>query len=118
MWVPNESRVLAKKYILLHLFLGEPLIVLSDFLDKHHSLLGGPHIRQPIIILYELCGDVCLPVGHHIVPVITDICDMVPKLLKFRYVKDIINITGIELCFNNTIVPHPVFLEGPCIGVT
>ena len=84
-WVPKESRALAMEYSLLHFFIGEPLIVLSDRLEKHHSLLDCLHIRQPIIILYELCGGACLPIGHQIVPIITIISDMVTKLLEERY---------------------------------
>ena len=92
----NESRGLASKYSLLHLFLGETLIILSDCMDKHHTFLGGLHIRHPILILYELGDGVCLPVGHEIVPVITVICDMVPKLLEGGYAKDISDPSGLE----------------------
>ena len=114
----NISRVLTSDYSLLHFFLVEPLIVLSDCLDTHHSFLDGLHIRQPILILYELGGDVCLPVGHKIVPFITVICDMVPKLLDVRYTKYINDTTDIEPCLNTTIVTHPVGLGSPCIGIT
>ena len=116
-WVPNDSRGLASRYSLLYFFLGEPLIFLSDRMDKHHSLIGGLQIRQPIIILYEIGGDACIPVGNQIVPIITVVCDMVLKILEGRDTKDIINTTEIDPCFNNTIVPHPVGLGGPYIGV-
>ena len=117
-WVSNESWVITSKYSLLRLFLREPLIVLSDRLDKHHSFLVGLHIRQPILILYELGGNSYLPVGHQILSIITVICDMVPKILEDMYSKDIIYTTDINPCFNTTIFPHPVGLRGLCIGVT
>ena len=91
---------------------------MSGRLDKHHSFLDGLHIRHPIIIFYELGGDTCIPIGNEIVPTITVVCDMVPKLLEVRYAKDISNTTDIEPCLNITIVPHPVGPGGPCIGVT
>ena len=72
---------------------------------------------QPIVILYELGGDFCLTVGHQIVPVITVICDMVPKILEVRYAKDISDTTDINPCFKTTIVPHPVGLGGPFIVI-
>ena len=117
-WATNDSLGLTSKYSLLLFFLGESLIILSDRMDKHHSFLGGLHIRQPVIILYGFGGDYCLPVGHQIVPIITVIWDMVPKLLKGRHAKDISDTTDVDLCFNTNIVTHTVGLGGPCICVT
>ena len=117
-WATNDSLGLTSKYSLLLFFLGESLIILSDRMDKHHSFLGGLHIRQPVIILYGFGGDYCLPVGHQIVPIITFICDMVPTLLEGRYAEDIRNTTDIGPCFNTNIDPHPVGLGGTFIDVT
>ena len=91
----NESRGLASEYRLLHLFLVEPLIVLYECLDKHHSFLGGLHISQSILILYELGGNVFFSVVHQIVPIITVIFDMLTKPLEGGYAEDISYTTDI-----------------------
>ena len=115
-WIPHNTRRFAIQYLPLDLILGVSLLVLAHRLCKYHYVLSNVNLGQPLFVPLEIHGDIVL--GDTPAIVIAVVGDTETQILEDRYAKDVSDTTDIDPCCNNTIVPHPVFLGGHCIGMT
>ena len=114
--MPYKNRIFTSQYYPLDLLLGVSLIGLAHRLRKYHSVFSNVNIGKPLFSLFKLHGDIVL--GDTPAIVIAVVGDTETQILEDRYAKDVSDTTDIDPCCNNTIVPHPVFLGGHCIGMT